>query len=292
METIINQLIEKICNVTGLLFYPMSTTIKRFTDNKEALRKLQNDYDLSFRKEILNREMDDFTKSVLISFTCKSIKEFINQAEILGIAINNLTETAKPEGLDDDWLYFFMNKAAMITQEQMKFTWGRILAEACENNEICSKTLVNTLSLISRWEAESFQNICKFRMTNMNISTSEHKVSTYPIIFLNKSFDGYAFNGITYKGISALEQLGLISIDSHKEFVVYTDLLKIRDSRNSIEIIGNRKIEIGNIIFTYDGYLLQKIIEPYYNNRITEYNVQIWLHKKYQVYVNGIKQNL
>lgn len=186
-----------------------------------------------------------------------------------------------------------MNKAATITDEQMRYTWGKILAEACEDPEICSKTLINTLSLISKWQAEAFQNICRFRMINMDIPANENKISTYPIIFLSKSFDGYAFNGITYKGISALEQLGLISIDSHKEFVVYTDLLKVRDYRNSVEVISNnKKVEIGNIIFTDDGYLLQKIIDPYYSSKITDYNVQIWLYKKYQVYVNGIKQNI
>lgn len=256
------------------------------------MRALQNKYDKSFREEILNRSMNDISKAMLISASSKSIKEFVNQATILGIAIDNLEDSAKPENLDDDWLYFFMNKAATITDEQMRYTWGKILAEACEDSELCSKTLINTLSLISKWQAEAFQNICKFRMINMDISVNENKISVYPIIFLSKSFDGYAFNGVTYKGISALEQLGLINIDSHKEFVVYTDLFKIRDYRNSIEIIGNNKVEIGNIIFTYDGYLLQKIIEPYYSSKITDYNVQIWLHKKYQVYVNGIKQNI
>lgn len=263
MDTNNIQLIEKVCNITGL-FYPISTAIKRITDNKDSLRELQNEYDRSFREEILSREMSDVAKATLISASSKSIKEFVNQATILGIAIDNLRDSAKPENLDDDWLYFFMNKAATITDEQMRYTWGKILAEACEDSEICSKTLINTLSLISKWQAEAFQNICKFRMINMDIPVNENKISAYPIIFLSKSFEGYFNNGITDKGISALEQLGLINIDSHKEFVVYTDLLKVRDHRNSIEVIGNGKIEIGNIIFTYDGYLLQKIIEPYY----------------------------
>lgn len=286
------KLIEKVCSITGL-FYPISTAIKRITDNKDSLRTLQNEYDKSFREEILNRDMNDIAKAALISASSKSIKEFVNQATILGIAIENLGDSADPKNLDDDWLYFFMNKAATITDEQMRYTWGKILAEACEDPEICSKTLINTLSLISKWQAEVFQNICRFRMINMDIPANENKISTYPIIFLSKSFDGYAFNGITYKGISALEQLGLISIDSHKEFVVYTDLLKVRDYRNSVEVISNnKKVEIGNIIFTDDGYLLQKIIDPYYSSKITDYNVQIWLYKKYQVYVNGIKQNI
>lgn len=291
METNSIQLIEKVCDITGL-FYPISTAIKRITDNKDSLRELQNEYDKSFREEILNRKMSDIAKAALISASSKSIKEFVNQATILGIAIDNLEDSAKPENLDDDWLYFFMNKAATITDEQMRYTWGKILAEACEDSEICSKTLINTLSLISKWQAEAFQNICRFRMINMDIPANENKISVYPIIFLSKNSEGYFNNGITYKGISALEQLGLINIDSHKEFVVYTDLLKIRDYRNSIEVIGDEKIEIGNIIFTYDGYLLQKIIEPYYSNKITDYNVHVWLNKKYQVYVNGIRQSI
>lgn len=291
MDTNDVKLIEKICSATGL-FYPISTAIKRITDNKDSLRALQNEYDKSFREEILNRDMSDIAKAVLISASSKSIKEFVNQATILGIAIENLGDSADPQNLDNDWLYFFMNKAATITDEQMRYTWGKILAEACEDPEICSKTLINTLSLIGKWQAEAFQNICKFRMINMDIPVNENKISTYPIIFLSKNSENYFNSGITYKGISALEQLGLINIDSHKEFVVYTDLLKIRDYRNSIEVIGNKKIEIGNITFTYDGYLLQKIIEPYYNNKITDYNVHVWLNKKYKVYVNGIKQSI
>lgn len=291
METNDIKLIEKVCNVTGL-FYPISTAIKRITDNKDSLRALQNEYDISFREEILNRDMNDVAKAALISASSKSIKEFVNQAIILGVAIENLGDSANPPNLDDDWLYFFMNKAATITDEQMRYTWGKILAEACEDSEICSKTLINTLSLISTWQAKAFQNICRFRMINMDIPANENRISTYPIIFLSKNSKNYFNSGITYKGISALEQLGLLNIDSHKEFVVYTDLLKVRDYRNSIEIIGNGKIEIGNIIFTYDGYLLQKIIEPSYSNKITDYNVHVWLNKKYQVYVNGIKQSI
>ena len=100
---------------------------------------------------------------------------------------------------------FFMNKAAYITDEQMRYTWGKILAEACEDPEICSKTLINTLSLITKWQAEAFQNICRFRMINMDIPANENKISVYPIIFLSKNSEGYFNNGITYKGISALE---------------------------------------------------------------------------------------
>ena len=66
METSSVQLIEKVCNITGL-FYPISTAIKRITDNKDSLRELQNEYDKSFREEILNRKMSNITKAVLIS---------------------------------------------------------------------------------------------------------------------------------------------------------------------------------------------------------------------------------
>ena len=89
-----------------------------------------------------------------------------------------------------------------------------------------------------------------------------------------------------------LEHLGLIDLDSNKEFVVYTDLLKLRDRKNSVEIIGNGKVEIGNITFTYDGFLLQKIIEDYYDSQFMDFNIQVWCHKEYQVYRNGEKQNV
>lgn len=105
MDTNDVKLIEKVCNITGL-FYPISTAIKRITDNKDSLRALQNEYDKSFREEILNRDMNDIAKAALISASSKSIKEFVNQATILGIAIENLGDSADPKNLDDDWLFF------------------------------------------------------------------------------------------------------------------------------------------------------------------------------------------
>ena len=91
-----------------------------------------------------------------------------------------------------------MNKAALISDEQMRNTWGLILAEACDNPEICSKTLINTLSLMNKKQAETFQCICKFRFANMNIPPDDKdRICQYPIIFFGKNAQGYANHGLT-----------------------------------------------------------------------------------------------
>lgn len=284
-------LINKVSNVTGVLLYPVESRTKTISDGKNALIKLQSEYDIIFKKDILdNREMSDFTRAALISNLTMSTKEFINQVNILDVAIKNIKKTANPENLDDDWLFFFMHKASYVTDEQLKKTWGRILAEACDEPTLCSKTLVNSLSLINKKQAEMFINVCKFRFVDMDIPVDERNaISKFPVIFLNKT-KGYSIHGITYKGITELSQLGLISIDSNKEFVVYADKLKLRDNRSSVEIIAKDKIEIGNVIFTHDGFLLQKIIENYYDSKIMDYNIHIWCKKGYEVYRNGKKQ--
>ncbi|MBD5480423.1 MAG: DUF2806 domain-containing protein [Lachnospiraceae bacterium] len=293
MKDVIKELLNKLTSVTGI-FYPISSTVKTITDNKNQLRNFQSAYDMKFKYDILERkELDDCTRAALISDINKSTIKFYNQVKILDVAINNIRNSADPKCLDDDWLFYFMNKAAYISDEQMRNTWGAILAEACDNPEICTKTLINTLSLMNKKQAETFKCICKFRFANMNIPADETEIiSIYPIIFFSKNAQGYANHGLTNRGILELEHLGLINIDSNKEFVVYTDLLKLRDRKNSIEVIGNGKIEIGNITFTYDGFLLQRIIENYYDSQIMDYNIQIWCHKGYKVYRNGKRQDV
>lgn len=293
MSEIIDKLLNKVEDVTGIL-YPLTSTIKSITDNRNALRDFQKDYDQRYKKDILERQnLDDFQRAALISNINKSIMKFYNQVKILDVACNNINDSADPNRLDDDWLFYFMNKAALISDEQMRNTWGLILAEACDNSEICSKTLINTLSLMNKKQAETFKCICKFRLANMNIPADDKdRISYYPVIFFGKNAQGYAYHGLTNRRILELEHLGLIDLDSNKEFVVYTDLLKLRDRKNSVEIIGDGKVEIGNITFTYDGFLLQKIIENYYDSKIMDFNIQVWCHKGYQVYRNGKKQNV
>lgn len=291
MESI-NKLIEKVGSVTGI-FYPIASTIKAIVDNRNELIYLQGEYDREFKKKIIDMEgISDFTKASLISKINNSTIEFYNQVKILGVAIDNMSITSDPDKLDDDWLFYFISKAAYITNEQMQNTWGKILVEACDNSGICTKTLLNTLSLMNKQQAELFENICKFRFANMNIPANEiTRISIYPIIFFSKGAQSYASHKLTNRGILELEHLGLIDVDSNKEFVVYTDLLKLRDRKHCIEVISdNGKIEIGNIAFTYDGFLLQKIIENDYNSKIAQFNMQIWRHKGYQIYRDGKKQ--
>ena len=282
------QLLEKVGNVTGI-FYTITSTVKALTDSKISKIILEREYDEKYKREILdNTVMDDYTKAVLISNLSKSTIKFANQAKILNVSLDNVSDTAKPENIDDDWLLSFMHKAAYISNEQMQYVWGRILTEACDNPEFCSKTLLNTLSLMNRKQAECFKNICKFRLVNMDISPDNNDViSIYPVIFFSKGSKGYGTQGLTNRGILELQHLGLIDVDSKKEFVVYKDHLKLRDSKNSVEVFGNRKIEIGNIVFTYDGFLLQKIIEDSYDSQIMDYNIMIWCRKGYEVYLNG-----
>ena len=292
MSDIIDKLLDKIVDVTGIL-YPFTSTIKNITDNKNELRDLHRELDREYKKNILEgRDLDDFQRAVLISSINQSTKKFYNQVKILNVACNNMNDSADPNLLDDDWLFYFMNKAALISDEQMRNTWGSILAEACDDPKICSKSLINTLSLMNKNHAETFKCICKFRLVNMNIPADDKdRISYYPVIFFGKNAQGYANHGLTNRRILELEHLGLIDLDSNKEFVVYTDLLKLRDRKNSVEIIGDGKVEIGNIAFTYDCFLLQRIIENYYDSKIMDFNIQVWCHKGYQVYRNGKKQN-
>lgn len=78
-------------------------------------------------EDIKNSDYDSLLKAALISQAKKTIKEYCNQKDVVGFAINELREGANPQKVDDDWIALFMNQARLISDEVFQSIWGKIL---------------------------------------------------------------------------------------------------------------------------------------------------------------------
>lgn len=190
-------------------------------------------------------------KAAEISNARRLIREYNNQNDIVNIAIQNLGEDAMPENIDVDWLAYFMDQAKNISAEDMQIIWGKILAKECEDD--VPKTLINSLSLIGRSEAENFRKLCCFC-----VECSNKKM---PIIFLDELYEIYTSNGLSLDVIYDLQSLGLIctsSVGCVAHFDKYGGEIKYFDKK--LAFSGSKKIKTGNVRLTRAGIKLENIV--------------------------------
>lgn len=135
----------------------------------------------------------------------ENIKQQLNiQAVTKGI-IPLITDSARPQEMDDDWIVHLFSKARLTSDKEMQFLWSRILAGEANTPGTFSKRTLNVVSEISKTEAESFTSICRFC------------IGEFLLIF---DFDDSIYKniGIGFPLVSQLEQAGLITYSSSMEY--------------------------------------------------------------------------
>lgn len=163
-----------------------------------------------FIEDIKKSAYDPLTKAALISNADKIIREYQNQKNIVEIAIPLLTESAKPENIDDDWLFAFMDKARMISNKDFQIIWGRILAEECKEPGKISKQLLVILSQMDRQDANAFTTLCKFCV---KFNTSQGVIEGQPIIVMDKIDSYYNKYSLSLGALRNLNAFGLIDLE-------------------------------------------------------------------------------
>lgn len=106
------------------------------------------------------------------------------------------------------------------------------------------------------------------------------------ILYYSSNVDEYETHGLSRLKLNKLASLGLIELNFEKEFVFKRKKIRLIYNNKVIELHANDKVKIGNVTFTYDGFLLYDMTEKIYNNRILDMNVEIWKRRGYKVYIN------
>ena len=222
----------------------------------------------TYIEDIKNSDYDSLLKAALISQAKKTIKEYCNQKDVVGFAINDhgggqrlggkeLREGANPQKVDDDWIALFMNQARLISDEVFQSIWGKILAEECNDNNSIPKKLLYTLAQMDREDAETFTTLCSLAVK----VDDEYE----PVIWCHR-FDEYKKWGITFDKIISLVSLGLIEANLGPiapGYVIESESNPIKvhyfDSEYEMEK-ETKTVGIGNVLFTKSGQALHRAI--------------------------------
>ena len=237
-----NNLLDKLGTATGWV-------VNRETPERIAIT--------TYIEDIKNSDYDPLLKAALISKAKKTIKEYCNQKDIVGFAINRLGEGTKPQEVDDDWITLFMDQARLISDEVFQNIWGKILAEECNDNNSIPKKLLYTLAQMDREDAETFTTLCSLAVK----VDDEYE----PVIWCHR-FDEYKKWGITFDKIISLVALGLIEANLGPiapEYVIESEsnpiMVHYFDSEYEMEK-GTKTVRVGNVLFTKSGQALHRAI--------------------------------
>lgn len=273
MADVTNNIINKFSQAIGWAMVP---------------RKSKKEMEIAVEIYIKEIQEDDSLPPIIraakICNARKEIKEYVNLQDILQHAQEFGNEYEKnEEELDEDWAMFFYDRAKNISFNDAKVLWGKILAEECNERGSIPKTLVHILSVMSKEEAESFEDICGFIVDTYSDEKYFDKGLIVPSNY-------QCVSELNFFKIKNLESLGLIiysnkslevdnSIDNRKiDKLIYHDLKITLDYELD-------QLPVGHISFTRAGEILSSMIEE---KKLEKFVDSLKVYFK----VNGVKAEI
>lgn len=247
LADVANNLINKLSSAVGWI-------ATHNTPNRIAIE--------TYIGDIQNSSFDPLTKAVLINNARKTIKEHRNSSEIVEIALHALSPSANPNGVDDDWLAQFMDKARLVSDKEFQILWGNILAEECNVPGSIPKSLLHIMEQIDKDMAEAFVKIASVTVWYEH---NGNRIYT-PIITGDTLDDYYKDLGIHYGDLVELQSVGLIEQDfgfaeSSFEQIPKISPIVIHYYKHEYTIRNNKqKFSTGNVVYTGAGAALCKTI--------------------------------
>lgn len=131
-------------------------------------------------------------------------EEMRSQANIestMAKAIPHVTDEAKPENMEDDWIVNWSEKCRTVSDEQMQEMWARILAGEANNPGTFSRKTTNILADMDKADAELFATLSCFVWT----------IDGDEVALIRDDRLIFPDHGMTIQSLANLESLGLVS---------------------------------------------------------------------------------
>lgn len=243
---------------------------------KGKRKDFEEAYEYYKQSIIEDKSKPEIVKAAEIANVRKILKEYLNQYDIVNIALDNLDGKNGLGEIDEDWLSYFMDNAKLVNNEHLKIIWGKILAnEVVFANE--NKKILHILSTISQREANAFSDVCNYYVTLKNVNGMGGMIQ----IFENTT--------IGVENLLRLNAIGLIDYIPYGIEEFQTVLRFDENEERTIEIIyfdeeihidiPDGKLNLGKVKLTPEGEILRKIIIPQKVERLLD-NIQEQYRKK------------
>ena len=254
-------LIEKVCNAVGIVYEP--TRIKRTARAEAEAAKIAT---------LSQIELTELERRAMERLVHQEARKQENIERITAGAAESLTETAKVEDLQEDWVAHFFKQCDTVSDREMQSLWSRLLAGEATAPGTFSKRTVDFVSSIDKKDAALFTAFCQF------VWMIGEPV---PLIF---QMDDPIFSaqGITFDSLKHLDAIGLISLETvsgyaKKGFAKYAHAFYY-GMPTLIEFSADEQnqLEIGHALLTSTGKELISICGSTRNEAFYEAIIQRW----------------
>lgn len=245
--------VNKIADAMGAIF-PF------FGLEKEAVK--------TYVEDIKNSNMPPEAKLLAIANVKRTYKDLINQSKIMKIAVESAkegTDFSESSKVDNDWLARFMDSAKFVSNDEMQFVWGRILAGEFESPGSTPPQIIRVLSEITPKYAQIFTSLCNLSPTiTKKIEGKSDKIN---LIIIDYEDDFLKSLSLSINTLHELKNYGLIEFHPNTEYS--TTILKEEGQKLYLEY-GNKfatldypdtDFPIGHVYLTEVGECIFNIIE-------------------------------
>lgn len=261
-------LIERVSDAIGGVFKPF-----------QIRRVAEAEADAMITTAKAEIEITDLQHRAFRRFLTEEAKKQANLEAITAKAIPSLGEESEPQNIEEDWLVNFLDKARLISDEEMQELWARVLAGEANSKGTFSTRTINFLSSIDKRDAQIFTTFCRFCWSSGRV---------IPFIY-DVGDEIYSNNGLVFDGLSHLDALGLISFMSIGEYsiTVFDELITLKYFGETVTISlrskgdSLHKLQLGKAIFTQLGNELAPLVGTTPIPGFFDYVVGEWTKKGY-----------
>ena len=188
-----NTLIRKISDASGVIFEP--NKIRRIARAKADAALIQAESDL---------QITDLHRRAARRWIEEEARYQKNIEDITSGALPDLKDDSNPDSMNDDWITNFFDKCRIVSDDDMKALFSRVLAGEANVPGTYTKRTVNFFSDLDKTDAELFSRLCGFGWKLGDV---------VPLVF---DIQEKIYNdcGINFGSLIHLESIGFVHFDS------------------------------------------------------------------------------
>ena len=262
-----NTLIEKISDAIGGIFKPAQ--IRRVAEAEAEAEKI---------RAIAEIEITDLQRRAMARFFAEEAIKQNNIESITRQALPLITEEARADEVDNDWIAHFFDKCRLISDVDMQALWAKVLSGQANSPGTYSKRTIEILSNLERSDALLFSKVCSFAVITI---AGHYSPTRYPLIYdIDQSL--YRDQAIDFSKLAHLESLGLIHFNTSGTYLLkgmsqmhpfsYFETHLVIEFKNAMD----NTLDSGKIIFTQAGHELARVCESQPINGFVDYLTDKW----------------
>jgi len=264
----VDSLINKLADAVGVLFEP-----------SKIVRKAKADAQADEIRAIAELKIDEMRKRTLQRVLNEETKKQENIESVIENSIPLIRNDSNPNSIDNDWLASMLEKAKLVSNDQMRVLWGKILAGEVNNNGSFSRKTLSIVADLEMKDAALFTNLCSFSFL----------IGAPTVIVMDIQNNIYNQYGINFGSLTHLESLGLINFNNLSGFIrqklPQSFMISYWGRPITIKMPKEKDndLHIGSVLFTQAGRELCSICEATATNEILDYTLAKWKENGVQI---------